>query len=264
MSIISPELFSRSLRVRSLANKLALRLKLDNLWQVDVAALLAQIGSVTIPSEITKKKWQGEPLSADEQQLFIKHLEAGKTLVENIPRLEKVAEAILYQEKEYDGGGFPRESRKGTEIPLIARILKIVHDYEILMTAGKSPHEAISDMFYRTHCYDAEFLAALKAEVLAAEEAFVIREISVRSLRTGMVLADNLRTKTNLLLVAKRQEISDTLRLCILGFAEKGNIVEPIKVIEWQGKTPEVQKVSQKSEADSDSCASIIDAVGSA
>ena len=54
-----------------------------------------------------------------------------------------------------------------------------------------------------------------------------------------MVLADDLKTKTNLLLVPKRHEISETLRICILNFAEKDNIAEPVRILDWLEGRPE-------------------------
>ena len=80
--------------------------------------------------------------------------------------------------------------------------------------------------------YDPNVLEALNAEILKVE-GFVVKEIRAKDIKTGMVLAENLRTKTNLLLVPKRHEISDTFRICILNWAEKNNIAEPIKILDW-------------------------------
>jgi response regulator RpfG family c-di-GMP phosphodiesterase len=49
LAAIDPESFAHAHRLRQLAHHLAVRLKLEQLWEVDLAALLSQIGSVTIP-----------------------------------------------------------------------------------------------------------------------------------------------------------------------------------------------------------------------
>lgn len=232
LSITTPEAFNRSLRVRKLATEVAARLNLTNLWKVDLAALLSQIGCVTIPSEILRKRYQGQSLSREENEMFLKHFEVGRDLLTNIPRLDEVAEAIYYQEKRYDGGGLPNDLRRGKQIPIIARILNVVHDFDALVIAGVAPDQAVAQLRRRASIYDPDVLDALHAVNLNAEQGFVVREIRARDIRTGMVLAEDVRTCTNLLLVSKRQEISDTLRICILNFAEKGNIMEPIRILD--------------------------------
>ena len=233
LSITTPEAFNRSIRVRKLATEIATRLNLPNLWEVDLAALLSQIGCVTIPAEILRKRYQGQSLSLSENEMYLKHFEIGRDLLANIPRLESVAEAIYYQEKRFDGGGLPNDTKQGKQIPTIARILNAVHDFDRLLMSGIPADEAVIKLRGRASLYDPDVLDALHAASLNAEKGFVVREIRARDVRTGMVLAEDVRTHTNLLLVSKRQEISETLRICILNFADKGNIVEPIRILDF-------------------------------
>ena len=238
ISILSPDTISRAIRVRSYAGKVARRLGMRDLWQVDVAALLSQIGCVTVPSEIMKKKASGLPLSQKERETFLKHLEVGQALVANIPRLEAVAEAIAYQEKHYDGGGLPFDGKKGKEIPLLARILKVLLDFDDVVLTGKSESQAVEELRRRPGRYDPDVVAALHAELLRADQGYVVAEVSAEQVQVGMILADDLRTRTNLLLLPRRHEISNTVRICILNFAQSGNLVEPIRIL--KKATPDV------------------------
>jgi len=232
MSILSPDTISRSIRIRRLASKVASRLDVKELWKVDVAALLSQIGCVTIPMEILVKKCQGQALSENENEIFIEHPEVGKNLLANIPRLEDVAEAIAYQEKHFDGDGAPNDLRRGKDIPFIARILKILLDFDEIVVTGRSEEEALAELKSRNGWYDPDVLSALQAELLKADEGFVVKEVKAKDVHAGMILADDLKTKTNLLLLPRRHEISETLRICVLNFAQKDNIIEPIKILE--------------------------------
>ncbi|RMF66271.1 MAG: response regulator, partial [Calditrichaeota bacterium] len=99
LSVAIPDAFNRSLRVRKLTGQVAARLGLKNLWEVDLAVLFSQIGCVTMPVDIVKKAYQGQPLSPSEQELFSGHMEVGRELLANIPRLQSVAEAVAYQAK---------------------------------------------------------------------------------------------------------------------------------------------------------------------
>ncbi len=233
MSLVNPWVFNRSIRVRKVAGKVASRLNLKDLWQVDVAALLSQIGCLTLPKELLKRKFDGLVLSKEEEELYNKRLRVGGDLLTNIPRLEEIAEGIAYQEKKFDGGGLPRDAVRGNKIPFLGRLLFAVHQYDELVEAGNSPENAVEKMYEDIAWYDPDILAALNAEVMRVKEGFLIREINAGDIKVGMVLADDIRTKTDLLLVAKDQEISNTLRMCVLNFVEKENVIEPIKILDW-------------------------------
>lgn len=230
MSVVHPDAFSQSLRVRKLVNDLARRLKLENVWQADIAALLSQIGCVTIPADILKKKFRGERLDDYENTLFAKRLQIGKDLVSNIPRLEEVAAAIEFQDKAFNGDGPPAGTVKGEEIPVIARILKAAHDFDNFIMKGYTRKQSYREMVNNKACYDPDILAALASELSETVDEFVVHEVEAREIKTGMILAEDLKTRSGLLLVAKHQEISDTLRVCILNSAYKESINEPIKV----------------------------------
>lgn len=46
---VNPRTFSRASRLRTTANAIAVRLKVENSWEVELAAMLSQIGCTTIP-----------------------------------------------------------------------------------------------------------------------------------------------------------------------------------------------------------------------
>ncbi len=232
LSLVSPGVFGRAVRVRNLANRVGRQLKLDEIWQVEIAALFSQIGCITVPPEILQKKYRGLELKEEEMAMFAKHISVGKELLSNIPRLEVVAEAIAYQEKHFDGSGLPAGSRRGRDLPLVARILHVVQDFVQLTHEGESISTALSRMSRDTKRYDPEVVAALAAVSPGADGKAAIREISPRLVQAGMVVAADVRTKGNILLIAKGQEISDTLRICIWNFANNDNIAGTIKIIE--------------------------------
>ena len=231
LSIVSPDLFSRSVRIRDLANKLAQALDLEDVWKVDVAAMLSQIGCITIPKEIVDKKYAGKDLSQNELETYFKHLTAGKELLGNIPRLEEIAEAVSYQEKHYNGGGHPYDDVREDDIPVVARILKVAHDYDLEKSQGASHAAAMSQLRTLSEHYDPKVIEALKELFTGVEAEYIVKEIRARHVVTGMILAEGVRTKSDLLLVAERQEISDAMMMCIHNFAENRNIIEPVRIL---------------------------------
>lgn len=110
--------------------------------QMDDLALLAtlhDIGKLAIPEEILSKPG---PLSAEEWSVMKKHPLIGHRIIQDIPDLAHIAEAILAHHESWDGNGYPN-GLKRTEIPLIARILSIVDSYDA-MTNKRVYQEAIS------------------------------------------------------------------------------------------------------------------------
>lgn len=231
LSLVRPGLFSHAVRVRDLALNLANRIGIENIWKVEVAALLSQIGCIAVPPEITEKRYQGLALTQEERNIFFKHLEAGQQLLRNIPRFEEIAEAVAYQNKYFNGGGHPVGGLERDQIPLTARILKVSIDYELQKSLGKPHKEAFAALTGKYSHYDPDILDTLKSLFEHGEQEYIIREIKAREIITGMVLAEGIRTRNNLLLVAERQRISHTMRMCILNFSENENIKEPIRIL---------------------------------
>lgn len=231
LSMASPVAFSCSSRIISLAKRLAARLNVENMWEVELAIMLSQIGCVTIPGETLEKKYQGKNLSIDENKMFMDHPNIGKSLLANIPRLEGIAEAIAYQEKQFDGGGTPIDDKKGVSIPLIARILKVVLDFDLSVIRGKTKLQAIAQMRSHMQWYDPDVFKALEAEIITKKEGYVRREIKMKELMPGMVLAEDVKTEKGMLLIQKGQEITNILRTRLLNINDVNSIVEPIVIV---------------------------------
>jgi response regulator RpfG family c-di-GMP phosphodiesterase len=76
-------------------------LNLEEEWKYDLAAMLSQIGCITLPLQIVDKVYSGEKLSEEENALFQQHPNVAKKLIANIPRLQSVAYMIASQLKNY-------------------------------------------------------------------------------------------------------------------------------------------------------------------
>ena len=75
--------------------------------------------------EILEKVQRGETLSEREAEDYASHPLLGADLIGRIPRLGRVAKIIMYQNKSFDGTGFPIDDVKKEQIPLEARILHV-------------------------------------------------------------------------------------------------------------------------------------------
>lgn len=231
LSILSPVAFSQTTRIRNLAKKLAIRLNVEDKLELDLALMLSQIGCVTIPAQILEKKFRGEVLEDSEFELFLSHPLVGGKLLSNIPRLEKIAQAVTYQEKLYDGSGIPKDNKKGTAIPLISRIMKVVIDFNSLLNSGKNAEHAVEIMRNRRTWYDPVIFGAFEAEIMELKEGYIVKAIKLDDIKTGMVLGEDIKDVTGKVLVTKGNELTEVLITRLLNYNQLGKVAEPIKVV---------------------------------
>ncbi len=92
---------------------------------IEFAALLQEIGKVSIPYAILNKE---EPLTAEEQEVLKLHGVLSQRMVEQVPSLARLGTLIRHHHENWDGSGYP-DGLQGEEIPLASRILHIVGDY---------------------------------------------------------------------------------------------------------------------------------------
>jgi hypothetical protein len=165
------------------------------------------------------------------------HPAIGSSLVANIPRLETVAEIIGYQNARFNGRGGPADGKKGTEIPIGARILKVALDFDTLTAAGLSSGEAFLKLHERVGWYDADVLSGLEA-VGGIEESYEVREVRIRELTGQMILVEDVKTVTGVLVICKGHEVTQYLRARLRNYALHAQIREPIRVFIKPERSP--------------------------
>ena len=232
LALISPVNFNQSARIRPLAINLAKRMGFENLWEFELGVLLSRIGCVTIPKEIIDKINRNEPLTNQEKETYYSHPRIGKSLVENIPRLERIAEGILYQYKQYSGLGIPEDSRKEGKIPFVGRMLKVLFDYDDYSEGGREKGRAIMVMKRNTGWYDPEIMIALEAEVMGEWKDIGAHMVEIFDLQNGMVLASDIFDKKGSLLVASGTVITPVLKTHLQNYVEFNRLADPIFVFD--------------------------------
>lgn len=229
LSMVQPDAFGRASRVQRLVRELCSELNVSQAWQIPIAAMLSQVGCVAVPEEILRKVYGGQDLRESESEAFRAHPKAGQELVANIPRLEEVAEIIGYQEKLYDGRGFPADFRSGDRIPLGSRILKVALDWDTLVSAGMKQEMALAEICSRKGWYDPAVVGAL-ARVLAITATYTVREARISELADGMILASDVRSVQGTLLCAKGQELTHAMRLRLANYCINVGVSGPVRI----------------------------------
>ena len=97
LELVNPLAFSQTSRVRHYVRQVVQQLKLENMWQYELAAMLSQLGCVTVPADTLARLFAGAELPEEEAAMYRQHPKIGGQLLENIPRLEIVARMVAGQ-----------------------------------------------------------------------------------------------------------------------------------------------------------------------
>ena len=100
-------------------------------YQLEVAALLHDIGKIGIPDSILKKS--GKLTDEERAALMNKHPEYSWSILRLFPGLEMASLYALHHHERYDGKGYPG-GLKGDQIPIGARIVSVVDAYDAMIS----------------------------------------------------------------------------------------------------------------------------------
>lgn len=223
LSLANPEAYGRAHRIKALTRRMARAAGVPVTWEVDLAAMLSHIGCMALPRTLVEKIAKGRELSDGERQLYQSHPAVGAGLLEHIPRLEHVAEMIGMQHDRHDAGVCA-----GNRC-VIARLLKLATDYDMLESRGLAPAEILESLHADAGAYDPALLAALEQSA-GGESEYVLRRVGIEDLAEGMVLEEGIVSEQGLLLLAKGTEVNGAALARMLQAARTFEVVEPFSV----------------------------------
>ncbi|MFQ5533561.1 MAG: HD domain-containing phosphohydrolase [Sphingomonadales bacterium] len=235
VALTNPASFGKVGVIRAWASTVAERLERNKAWQINMAAMLAPLGQIALPPQILAKKAVGQELTPAEQKICHKVPAVGKSLIENIPRLKPVSEIVYYQDKGFDGSGFPDDSVAGKDLPLGARLLKILNDLNKVCAGSAPDNHAFRSLAKQSALYDPELLAiarsclAVDHEETGGEEEVI--SLPLYRIMPGFRLVEDLETEDGKLLLAAGQEISRAQLDIFTSFDESWRIKQPVRVI---------------------------------
>jgi response regulator RpfG family c-di-GMP phosphodiesterase len=224
LALANPIAFGRAVTVQASVRRLAKAVGMQDPWEVEVAAMLAPIGAVTLPASTAEKLYVGAPLSEDEVAMVNRVPAITRQILENIPRLEGVMQILdTYARPFKEGAG-------SAVIPIGARMLRIARDYDALAAQGLDAPVALSTMGSREGIYDSHILQTF-TEITGTDPEMRVREITVGELRAGMTLADDVRSTAGQLLIAHGHEAKEGLIERLRNLAD-GFVCEPLRIFE--------------------------------
>ncbi|MDA3940522.1 MAG: HD domain-containing protein [Spirochaetia bacterium] len=179
-----------------------LKLPKDIIYLNYYAALLHDIGLVGTNSDIIEKIT--EDLSDNDKKIFLEHPVLGFEIINSIYSLKRIAAIIKSHHENYDGTGFPDKLASG-EIPIEARVIRIVNDYDInkfkLSLTTKEACSLIESK--RGKFYDPELVINFLSFISHFEQnnKGTAKSINCEDLKPGMYLNQDIIMSNGLLLI---------------------------------------------------------------
>ncbi|HEX5363151.1 MAG TPA: HD domain-containing phosphohydrolase [Gallionella sp.] len=209
MDLRGGALAGHSRRVAEHARKVAKQLGMEETAAQDtfLAALLHDIGKLGLPDAAMEQPFNA--LGSELRAEVMKHPAKGEMLLMPIPQLAGAAALIRDHHEQFDGHGYP-SGKSGLDIPLGARILAAVNDYDalqlgLLATRKLTPSEALHYLVENSgKRYDPDVVDAFSA-VLTETHPDTFAEVTLRpaSLKLGLRLSRDLLHREGYLLLPK-------------------------------------------------------------
>jgi hypothetical protein len=214
----------------------ASKLSLENPWRLEIAAMMSQLGCVTLDPDIIEAVHAGRDLSPQEQAQYIDHPLMAQELLKSIPRLESIAWMIAHQNRQLPvdwdvGDSEMREMRLG------AQILRASLAFDLDLRKHRSSVEAALSLKRRFEDLDpriVDALVELEPEVAGDGSS----SMPITELTAGLILDEEVRTGTGVLVAAKGQEITAPLLLKLKTFAAKQHIPDEVVVCAAKQQSP--------------------------
>ena len=229
LSLVNPAAFSRAMRIRRYISQVAAKMKLGSPWRYEVAAMMSQLGCVTLHPETIEAVYAGKPLPPEEQARFDDHPKFAADLLSTIPRLEPIAWMIAHQNDAAPAEKDFPDSETASAVQLGADILRATLLFDDLLAAGSPKQVAAREVRARWTSLDhriCDALSELELEGTNAETA----DCPLDDLATGMVLRQEVRSERGLLIAAKGQEVTYALILKLKSTHERGAIPGTVAV----------------------------------
>jgi response regulator RpfG family c-di-GMP phosphodiesterase len=230
LSLANPTAFSSGYRIKGLVEELARKIGFEQVWQLEIAALMSQIGCITLPSEILDKLYAGFELEPDELEMYRNHPKVGANLLENIPRLETVVgiisrQLMTFQELEEESA---TNDKLSEDVSLGAQVVKVAIDYDLLQFGGMNHTDAVKKLKNRK-IYNPAIIKHLPGIRLNSDHTRIV-SLNVKDISIGMIVEENIMAKNGALITPKGQEVTWPVLQGVKNFAKQVGVQEPIRV----------------------------------
>jgi FixJ family two-component response regulator len=230
LGLINPDAQRRASQIEKYALTATTALKLPGAWKYQLAAMLSQVGCISLPVETLSKVYGGHPLNEEENKLYESHPEVAGKLLSQIPRLEDVAGMVAGQlkapGKDLAGGNAETWNPK----TIGAAILWTAVRFDQLVSQGRLPPAAAQQIRQLVPHLPQSITDAMITAPVSTGQRRETRSVTVNNLTVGMILEKEVLSTKGIRLVPKGAEITGSLLGRLRTIAGGVGVAEPISV----------------------------------
>jgi len=230
LGLINPVAQRRAAQIQRYAESAAQALKLlPDIWQYHLAAMMSQLGCITLPQETLARALSGQALTSEERRLYESHPEIAGKLLGTIPRLEAVA-AMVAGQMRLPTADFAANPSAWEPEKVGAAILWAAVQFDRHVAQGCIPEQAAQLVAQAAPGLPAAVTQAM-AKALADDCGLVMsREVRLRDLEIGMMIDADVMSARGIRLVPRGTEITSTVLERLRAVAGGVGVSEPIRV----------------------------------
>jgi putative nucleotidyltransferase with HDIG domain len=199
-------------KVAEIAAYMAKKLDLadTDIRQIEIAALLHEIGKFGIPDKLIEKR--PDQYSISEKEILEQHPVSGADLLKSYPGFETVSKIIRHIHERYDGNGVPSQL-KADAIPLGSRIISVANYFESRQRQDASADFAEELLYHSQTRFDPGIVRLMNQyiEQYHRDNSEDIYNMRLYDLKPGMVLAQDVFTKSGIKLMLKDTKLTEEL-----------------------------------------------------
>ncbi len=229
LGLANPIAFGRANRIKQLVSELALETDGAIRWQVEVAAMLSQLGCMSLPPDTLERLYYGRPLSEAEQEMVSRVPAITERLLSSIPRLDGIRGMLASYHKPVTHIAGRAADEPRSDVRRGADLLAVATDFEALTAQGQPTCHAVDVMRGRAGRYHPGVLDALGVLYGNSDSGDSVQEVSLGGLRVGTIFAEDVTLTSGALLAARGFEVTENFVERARNF--KGMVREPIRVV---------------------------------
>jgi CheY-like chemotaxis protein len=230
LTMLNPTAACRAQRMRRYVQHMVTRLSLAQRWQLEVAAMLSNLGALMLSVDSGAVLGDRQSTSEACDSELSQHPEVTRALLKHIPRFENVAAIIGAQREPVDPRdvGVPLNSRD--QIRLGGQVLRVAMEFDNGVAAGLGRVGALKRLTHRPGEFEPELVRCM-TDVLLPSLSFEPRKIALGELRAGMILDEDLQSESGLLLMSRGHEITESMLTRIRSVAPKAWLASKLLVL---------------------------------
>jgi FixJ family two-component response regulator len=233
LGIINPVAQRRAQQIRLYADSAADALRLQSgLWQYRLAALMSQLGCITLPPDMLSRAHGGATLSDEERRLYESHPDVAGKLIGSIPRLEAVAAMVAGQMNVPARDLAQGDATTWAPEKIGAAILWAAVRFDKHVSSGRIPAQAAQLVLQAAPGLPLAITEAMVNAISSDSGLFMTRAVTLRELSVGMTIDADVLSERGTRLVPSGTEVNSTVLERLKAVASGVGVVEPIRVSE--------------------------------